>query len=184
MKNIATNTLSYTGIVTLSQYIGTKKIELAQIHNTGGSSLFSFLADCLRGNFDYAKVNYPAKIKLLEQEVIDVDSHKYNYNSLSGFIFLRTPPELGTVPEGESSSGQCRVKYSFMIPRDLIAIIANEPSGSRGLGLGLYSRGALESEPENFAAFCLLTELSLSRNNLMNASLLVDWELIISNANN
>ena len=181
MKNIATNTLSYTGIVTLSQYVGTKKIELAQIHNTGGSSLFSFLADCLRGNFDYAKANYPAKIKLLEQEVIDVDSHKYNYNSLSGFIFLRTPPESGAASEGELGSGQCRVKYSFMIPRDLLEIIMD--GTSTNLGLGLYSRGAVESEPENFAAFCLLKELSLSRNNLVNSSLLVDWELVISNAN-
>ena len=67
MKNTAINTLNYTGIVSLSQCIGNRKIKIAQMHNTGGASLFNFLANCLIGNFTTAKINYPTKIKLINR---------------------------------------------------------------------------------------------------------------------
>ena len=171
MKNIATNTLSYTGIVSLSQYVGNKKIKIAQIYNTGGSSLFEFLSNCLIGNFDQARINYPTKIKLLNREPQDDQDDTYNYSSVSGFIFMRNT----SVPD--VNSGKCQVRYSFMIPRDLLDNVTNLST----LGLGLYAHGASESEPEKFTAFCALNSLDISRSELTNATLLVDWDLIISN---
>ena len=112
MKNVALNTLNYTGVVTLSRYTGQKKVKLAQIHNTGGLPLFNFLANCLTGDFASAKDEYPTKIKLVNRETIDTDV--YEYSSVSGFIFLRRPVEIVS-----NNSGECRVRYSFMIPRAL-----------------------------------------------------------------
>ena len=80
MNSKAVNTLNYTGIVTLSQYVGNNKVQLAQIHNTGGTSLFNFLASCLAGHFQYASVNWPTKIKLLDYAV---DGSEYTYESVS-----------------------------------------------------------------------------------------------------
>ena len=171
MKNMAINTLNYTGIVTLSQYVENKKITLAQVHNTGGTSLFNFLANCLAGHFQYTRVNWPTKIKLLTRYG---DNNSYTYSSVSGFIFLRTAPEVI-----EKDTRECRVRYSFMIPRDLLENITDFGH----LGLGLYTHGTAENEPENFAAFCELgPDLKLDKSELISASLLVDWDIVIANA--
>ena len=170
MKNTAINTLKYTGIVTLSQYIGSKKIRVAQGHNTGGTSLFNFLASCLAGNFSYAETNWPTKIKVLSRTEVVGDENTFNYSSASGFIFLRTAPEILA-----SSSGDCRVRYSFTVPRDIVEYLNNNGT----LGLGLYTNNAAEDEPDKFAAFC---ELNISNGSLVNSALLVDWELKITNS--
>jgi hypothetical protein len=170
--NKAISTLNYTGVVTISQYIKDRKIKITQLHNTGAASLFSFLANCLAGNFASAKDNWPTKIKVLERITEGAKEQHYTYNSLSGFIFLRTAPELDL-----SNLTEGRVRYSFMIPRDLVENITNKTD----IGFGLYTNGALEDEPENFAAFCAIDGTLTGE--LNNSSLLVDWELIISNPN-
>lgn len=169
MKNIALNTLKYTGIVTLSQYVGSKKVKVARHHNTGGTSLFNFLADCLIGDFAMAKATRPIKIMLVKRTKEESGGvTTYNYEQKSGFIFVLTTPEK------VQSNTQCRVRYSFIIPKDQIESI----NDFEDFGIGLYTAGAVEVEPENFAAFC---ELDLSKNSLISASLVVDWELIVSN---
>jgi hypothetical protein len=166
MKNTAVNTLNYTGIVTLSQYVGNKKLKLAQAYNTGGESLFEFIAGCFAGNFDNNK--RPTKIKLVRRTQED---DEYKYTSISGFIFVRNVSI-------ESAAGECRVRYSFMIPRDLVEDLTNFST----IGLGLYANDTSEQTPDRFAAYCTLaTELDLSNKLLANASLVVDWELIIYN---
>ena len=171
MKNTAVNTLTYTGIVTISQYIGAKKVKIAQKYNTGGTTLFDFLSDCLCGDWTLAKAKRPTKIKVLEWSQ---DGQNRDYKSISGFIFLRNPPEK---VEDQEQPNQSRVRYSFLIPRDMFENI----SGTRGLGLGLYASGALETEPGNFSAFCELDELGQNLTSLSNSSLVVDWELVIAN---
>ena len=165
MKNIALNTLKYTGIVTLSQYIGSKKIEIAKKHNIGGSPLFSFLARCLIGDFTTAKLARPAKIRLLEYKINNTGDTEYT--AKSGFINLLTMPEI-------LDPMQCRVRYSFIVPKDHFSSINFAQSQ---FGIGLYTANA--TNESDFAAFCKLD--GLSENNLINASLVVDWELIISN---
>ena len=168
MKNTAINTLSYTGVVTLSQYIGQRKIKLAQTHNTGGASLFDFLSSCLIGDFDRAKAIIPTKIMLLTYDSTEPDTIN-NYVQASGFISLLTPPER------IDSDGLSKVRYSFIIPRDTMASLPTTGS----FGIGLYAKGVKDTEPSNFAAFC---KIGLGRNDLVNAALVVDWELLISNA--
>lgn len=165
MNNTAVNNLTYTGIVTISQYIDDKKIQLAKVNNTGGIALFKFFANCLMWNIVDAKNDLPARIKLINKDVSG------EYNSASGFIFKRTVEKI------VDNLGECRVRYSFMIPRDLLE---NIPSIST-LSLGLYS--AYETDLSNYLAFCELGDagLDLTRSELTHASLLVDWELVISN---
>jgi hypothetical protein len=169
MKNTAINTLKYTGIVTISQYIGSKKIKLAQTHNAGGNSLFNFLADCLVGDFSIATLNRPTKIRLLNHSTtIDLATNKTveTYTPVSDFLYLYTKPEkVYDISKGI-------VRYSFAISRDTLE------SGDFN-SIGLYNDSATGSDTENFAAFC---EIEIPRTEILASSLLVvDWELIISN---
>ena len=173
MKNMALNTLTYTGIVTLSQYVGSKKIKLAQVHNAGGASLFSFLAGCLAGDFTLARYNAPTKIKFIERNGSLEEG--YSYTSLTQFISFRTPPEP------TYNAGESHVKFSFVIPRDFIEkLTVSSSSNGKIVGLGLYANSISEQDHGNFMAFCELTKFENS--SLHNAYLVVDWELIISNA--
>lgn len=174
MKNKALNTFKYTGIVTLSQYIGSKKVKIAQAHNTGGNPLFDFLANCLVGDFALAEASRPNKIMLVKRtEETSSDGKKsYDYESKSPVIYLLTTPEK------VYSATQSIVRYSFLISRDALDAITNFD----GLGIGLYTAGYPDSDlmenPENFAAYC---DVELSKKGLINAALVVDWELVISN---
>jgi hypothetical protein len=174
MRNRAINTLRYAGIVTLSQHIGSKKIKIAQMHNTGASPLFDFLADCLVGDFDMAKVTRPTKIMLLEHDSSKNVNDNTSYSPLQGgggFIYLLTKPEK--VYEDIKSV----VRYSFIIPRDILDSI----NDFEKLYIGLYTDGTSVTEPENYAAIC---KVDLAKGTLASASLVVDWELIISNISN
>ena len=169
MKNIAINSLKYTGIVTLSQYSGNKKLTIATLHNEGGDALFDFLASCLVGDFARARVYRPTKVMLIERK------------SDSGGNFVYSSPSGGggmnyilATPEKVYSAGICKVRYSFIISKDDLEGITNFDD----LYLGLYPDKADENEPENFAALC---KLAITRTDIANAVLAVDWELIISN---
>jgi hypothetical protein len=169
MKNIALNKLTYTGIVTLSQYIGAKKVKIAQFHNTGGSALFDFFIACLiEENLDTLKSRRPKKVRLVQRYLNGETAEEgYFYRAASGFIFMRT--------NGESKKpGQ--VRYQFTISRDQLDAV----SDYNNLGLGLYSQNATEEDVKNgnYLAFCML---NFSRNALANSALVVDWELTIAN---
>lgn len=161
MKNTAINTLGYTGTVTLSQYIGSKKIKLTQMKNSGAYSLFNFLSDCLVGDFEVAKLSRPAAIRLLEH-----DSTTNSYTPCSDFIFLLTKPEK------VYSDNKGIVRYSFAISRDIL-------TSSSFNSIGLYSSSVSDVEPESFAAVC---KINIPRAEIAASSMLVvDWELTISN---
>ena len=143
MRNTAINNLTYTGIVTLSRYVGSKKIKIAQLHNTGGNPLFDFLADCLIGDFVTAKVFRPTKIMLLNRIEVSDEPGTYEYDSKSGFIYLLTKPEK------IDSATQSKVRYSFIIPKDQIEGVDT----TTGLGIGLYTDSTTLDDINNYAAF-------------------------------
>ena len=171
MTGNTVNTLSYTGIVTLSQYITGKKVKIAQVHNRGGSSLFNFLADCLTGDFAVANVSRPTKVKLLIKTISELGE---TYTEKSGFIYLLARPEK------VYTTDSTKVRYSFIIPKEYFTDIPSE--SSKELGLGLYADNASNDCLEKFTAFCSLKDvknLGSATNNLV-----VDWDLIINNAAN
>lgn len=167
MKNSAINNLTYTGIVTLSQYYGNKKVPIKQIKNSGGSSLFSFLSNCLIGDFTTAKFEMPTKIMLLRAEHGETPADTY-YESASAFIYFLTKPEKINTEVNNSST----VCYSFVIPMD---IITNTSFNS----IGLYADMATELDAANFAAVCEIDDTSGMRST--SSALVIDWKLTIIN---
>jgi hypothetical protein len=172
MKNIVTKTLQYTGIVTLSQYIGSKKVKITQLHNSGGEPLFRFFASCLAGDFTAAKLMRPTKVMLIEPKDTSATVIEFQkpFNT-AGFVYQLTKPEIVETKDGSSS----RVRYSFMIAKEQIASI----NDFENLYMGLYTDEVTVENPDNYAAIC---KLAISKNNIANTSLLIDWELVISNA--
>lgn len=170
MSNKAISTIKYTGMVTLSQYIGSKKIKIAQMQNTGGNPLFDFIADCLVGDFTLAKFNRPTKIMLLKRTAHETTgaATTYTYEGLTGFSYLTTKPEKVYDPTNGI------VRYSFLIPSDWLEGIDNFDN----VGIGLFTDSTTDRDLESYAAFC---ELTVTKTSLVNAALVVDWELIISN---
>lgn len=175
MKNKAINTLGYTGVVTLYQYIGKNKKIIKKIHNSGGNALFMFLADCLLGDYEIAKYERPTKIMLLNSEITETkapdNSKVYTFTDAkkaSGFIYLLTKPEKVYNTSGST------VRYSFMIPRDLL-------ESTTFNSIGLYSDQATISDAGDYAAICKadVTQADLA----VSSVLVVDWELTIANKN-
>jgi hypothetical protein len=140
------------------------------VHNTGGNTLFNFLADCLIGDFPIANMTRPTKIKLLIKSV--EEGGIINYTAQSGFIYLLSRPEK------VYSTGSTKVRYSFIIPKDHFTNVSLGLNNE--LGLGLYADDATEKNPENFAAYCSLKDIQQMLTGAAN-NLIVDWELIISN---
>ena len=174
MKNTAINSFGYTGTVTLSQYIGGKKVKLCQLHNTGKNALFNFISDCLVGDFDTAKMNRPTKIMLLqEKETIDTTTQvkSIDYERKSGFIYQLSKPEKIYTANPESV-----VCYSFIIPSDMFAAASIDFSH-----IGLYTNATIEAEFRQFAAIVDIRNQISQQAVSASSALLIDWELNISN---
>lgn len=166
-KNKALNSIQYTGKVTLSRYIGEKKVKIAQFDNAGKYSLFNFFSDCLLGDFDIAKNNRPTKIMLLDKKESDT-GEKY-YESRSGFIYLFNKP----IKSYDQSKGI--VQYSFHIYQDIL-------ESTTFNSIGLYPNSAsLVNFDTNFAAVVDNVTTTIKVSGL--SVLVVDWELTISNKN-
>ena len=163
IKSTTINTIGYTGIVTLSQYTRGKLHPIKQIHNEGGKPLFDFLADCLVGDFSVAKQDLPNKILLLNKD----DAGHITKARDTGFIYFLSKPER-VYNESEGV-----VRYSFTIPQDII-------SGTNFNAVGLYTGTAMETDIDDYAAYCFIGSDIV--NEISKSSVLVlDWELHISN---
>lgn len=167
MKNTAANNLQYTGIVTLSQYIGKNKKVIAKVHNAGGQPLFSFLTDCLIGDFDSAKRALPTKIRLL-RSTTDSTTGVNELTPVSGFIHFITSPEKTF---NNTTSAQASAHYSFTIHKATFEDVEFNC-------VGLYPDSADELDVYDYAAIC-----DFDLDTVVNSAsvLFVDWELLISN---
>lgn len=170
MKNTAVNSLQYTGIATLSQYIGSKKVEIAKFKNKG-LALFDFLTDCLIGKFDTAKYKRPISIMLLERTEETVSGvTTYDYESRSAFIPITSAEKVYDPTKGI-------VRYSFTVYRDQI--------DKRSFNsIGLYCSAAVDDYKNNMSA--VVYDPALQNGGTFNldiaSALVVDWELYIANA--
>lgn len=167
-KNKAINMLTYTGVVTLSQYIRNKKTIVYQAHNKGGPVLFNFFANCLIGDFAKAEKSLPTKVMFLTNPT---GEHEEYYYPVSGFTHLLTTQERGYDDEIPY------VRFSFVIPKDRVAPART----STNLYLGLYNEEnpdpTSEALAQKYMAVCPVDITGSSAN----AALVVDWDLYISN---
>lgn len=162
LKGTAINTVEYTGIVTLSQYIKGKKAIISKTYNSGGKALFEFLTDCLLGDFDVAKIDRPTKILLLN-EAGGVLTKANN----TGFVSLLANP----VKIYDTNAGI--IRYSFHITQDLFA-------GTTFNAIGLYPNSATDLDLDNYAAICNINPNDLDGLSVSSV-LVLDWELHLSN---
>jgi hypothetical protein len=164
MKNIATNSIGYTGIVTLSQCINGKKYKIKQVYNSGGNPLFNFFSDCLLGDYDIAEYNRPIKIMLLNKE----EGQPLKKAANSSFIYITTCPEKVYNPNAGIT------RYSFIIPKDILM-------GTNFNAIGLYTKSATETTLDDYAAICDLSSSEFEVTMATSTVLVLDWQLIISN---
>jgi hypothetical protein len=170
IKNATKNTFTYSGKVTLSQYIGTKKVVIGQTNNSGGKPLFDFLVNCFTGNFNTAKVLLPRKIGLY---IKNTDGNISGYD----FYGLITPAK-----KVNSTASNGTVRYSFSIPFEVISGIDSFAEAF----IGLYPENPVvisndaNDEYENYLANFSLKDLN--RSLFLNSALVVDWDLQVGNA--
>lgn len=168
MKNIARNTLAYLGDITLSQYVGSKKIKVGHVHNKGGKLLFDFLACCFTGDFATANTLLPRKIWLFDAIFEDNGTMQ-----VGTFVDYGTQGLLSPARKSDSTENTSSVCYSFNIPYDNISAIDN----FEHTYVGLYTEH--ETNVENYLACFSLS--ALERSSFLNTALVVDWELQVVN---
>jgi len=165
MKNIARNTLTYSGKVTLSQWVGSKKIVVGQTHNSGGKLLFDFLASCFIGDFGGAYSKLPRQIGIYtEKNGLISSGHKF--------------PLIAAAKQVESTAKNSTVRYSFSIPFEVISSI----SSFENVYIGLYPENPINPDAAyaDYLANFSLRDLKKS-SFFLNSALVVDWDLQIIN---
>ena len=172
MKNTARNTLAYVGNVTLSQYIGSKKVVVGKIHNSGNKPLFDFFVSCLTGDFVTANALRPSRIGLFTAEYDD-NGNVSEITKTYGNWGLLSPARKIDSTEDNSS-----VRYSFTIPFEIISPITSFENAY----IGLYSEAETSKESMDYGNYMAYFSLStLNRSLFLNAALAVDWELQVIN---
>ena len=173
MKSAARNTLAYTGNVTLSQYVGSKKVVVGKVHNSGGKPLFDFFISCLTGDFTTANALLPRRIGLFTAKY-NTDGSLSEITKKFGTWGLLLPARK--VDSTEDNSSVC---YSFTIPFEIISPITSFEDAY----VGLYSEAETSKEEDmdygNYMAYFSLS--TLNRSLFLNAALAVDWELQVIN---
>ncbi len=175
-QNTAINKFNYSGVVKLSVYEDNELISSRKIKNSGTDFLFDFFAYSLMGEFDKAKLYRPTKI-LLQKIYYDNDGIEEESTPASGFVYLRSKPQLVYKDETESRT----VKLSFVVPRTAI-------SNTEFNRVCLFADCMTYDEQNNYSAFCDLDateDLMGGTTNISSWSLstvlMIDWELTISN---
>jgi hypothetical protein len=176
VQNTAINKFNYSGEVKLSIYDDNELISSRKIKNSGTDFLFDFFAYSLMGEFDKAKLYRPTKI-LLQKIYYDTDGAVEECAPASGFIYLRTKPQIVYKDETESRT----VKLSFVVPRTAI-------SNTEFNRVCLFADCMTYDEQNSYSAFCNLDTSSDLMGGTTNISswslstvLMIDWELTISN---
>lgn len=176
VQNTAINKFNYTGEVKLSIYEDNELISSKKIQNSGTDFLFDFFAYSLMGEFDKAKLFRPTKV-LLQKIYYDNDGIEEESTPASGFIYLRSKPQLVYKDETESRT----VKLSFVIPRTAI-------TNTEFNRVCLFADCMTYDEQNNYSAFCNIEaaeDLLGGTTNISSWSLstvlMIDWELTVSN---
>jgi hypothetical protein len=172
MKHVAGNILAYTGTITLSQYIGSKKTIVARLHNKGGKPLFDFLADCFTGDFTSAKAALPKKIMTYTKTKAEDDTEVFVYSS--------THYLLSAAKKVSSTENGSAVCFSFSIPYDDIRGL-DQSNSFKNAYIGLYTANVSTTDCKNYLAEFSLESLMENATLALNYSVVVDWVLNITN---
>lgn len=173
-QTILTNGLGYEGKVTLTLKSNNLVLESKTYKNSGTTELFDFLANCLAGKFNVARL--PSKILLLFNGSDNaIKATATSCIQRSAWVSRAQAPTVDSSPANQST----KVTYNFEVPKNAIAGEFNQ--------IALY--GANSTEIDKFSAYYYLANSSgdfLTEDPAEwspSTVLLIDWELTISNNN-
>lgn len=157
MQNSAT-AISYRGDVKITTIKNGRAIKTNEYRNTGTAPLFSFLGNCLAGNFPVAYNLRPFKLKLLQLKntagyatapttISPADIEK----DCTPFITLSAAPEL-RVTTNSNNKSSCSVKFSFIIPYTQI------DSNTESSIVAIYGLGVKDTNYTDYSAYHILTK--------------------------
>lgn len=193
VKNNQSSGIGYSGKVTVKVISNKKIISKSTGHNNGGLPLFNFLAQALTGNYSAAELIRPLKIKLFNNAAEDLSSAKSNIQNwkereyankieeASDFIYANSVAIVETPSTGTEMKATAvmhfRVPFSF---------IANNMVNQ----LCIYGKNTIQNS--EYSAYYLLTEnvaeeevlTSININPQSSYSLIIEWELNISDKSN
>ena len=173
-----TNTLNYSGDITLKILDGDRVISTKEYHNTGTQKLFNFFGSCLRGEFRAAKSIRPCRVILFEAgtgEIKDsVPTAEYwnkNTKASTAVYYDSTPVVLDT-EDGDGTT----VQYHFRLP------FLSLRSGAIITKVGLYP-SIYSDEAGDLCAYYYLDQDSYINVPLRggNYTIVIDWKLTIKN---
>lgn len=168
--------IDYSGKVTLKVKSGKKVLKEISLHNNGGPALWKYFVDCLYGDYALAESARPAKIRLFwtgysEGTAAPGTPITSADNSASSFISMTNEPTVG-----ENS-----LTLHFVIPYSFI---------TKGYVDQICLYGISETDVTNYSAYIFVTNAGQStlaplaiNKAISNLSIILDWELIINNAN-
>lgn len=142
--------IGYSGSVKLTTLVDNKVVSEKVYKNSGMLPLFTFIGNCLIGNFNSAGRSRPFKIMLLEASgsASVPPNTETTYEDKSNFIEVAMAPEL-IITNTSIANSSCQVKFSFIFP--VARVFA---SGANVIAL----YGLNTSEITEFSAYHRLTK--------------------------
>lgn len=201
VKKQDTISVGYSGKVKVTIVDDRKVVSRRVGHNAGGQPLFLFLAQCLCGNYENAKISQPLKIKLFynktETETVAEatanieawaspgSSSSEKVTSASNFIFVNGPstPEEREITDKNTNNKtkngykailHFRVPFSFVTKNEVNQIC-------------LYAQN--ENDDKRYSAYYLFKDIKDEKklapikvnNQQASYNLIIEWELSIAN---
>lgn len=146
-----THNIGYKGNVKISIKSGKVVLAKKEIHNAGTVNLFKFLAECLKGEFNYSSV--PCKIVLFKKSNL---SNEDNYNDETTWKFTSDLAicepifvNSAAVSEVDTINNKASVKYVFRIPYSVL-------TDAEIYKLGLYANLPSSYEQDKYAYIGLI----------------------------
>lgn len=185
--------VAYTGKITVSILKGRKVLKTLNTHNKGYRSLFTFLCQCLAGQYDRAESLRPKFIRLY---TMGPEGTAYSEQEIQGrlqtqFLTSLTVPAYNTTPSVELVELQGQEPYARTIFKFLIPFTQIETTRDTNM-FALYSAANQTTLTEPSAVFVLTDpEDNTKLGSVMNSSssaksndynLQIQWELTIENA--
>lgn len=196
VKKQDTISVGYSGKVKVTVVDDRKVVSRKVGHNAGGQPLFLFLAQCLCGNYENAKISQPLKIKLFynktETETVaeatanieawasSGSSSSEKVTSASNFIFVNGPGATKEIADEKGNKNGCKAILHFRVPFSFVTRTEINQ-------ICLYAQNA--NDDKKYSAYYLFKDsedekkLAPIKVNNQQASynLIIEWELSIAN---
>ena len=168
------NAIEYSGQITVSALDGDRVISKQTYYNNGTNKLFSFLSNCLSGDFNTARASRPCRLLLLKTDNTEnttnskptdtnySDFWDVNYYAAPPVYYSKTPAVVGG-----------KITYNFRVP---FLILEN--------GVNIKKMALVPEASNNvddISAYYILDDSIQVPTNGGNFTILVDWELSFAN---